>query len=234
MMSSSPNDDQHQQGDESASLSGRTVCLVGPSRIHNEALASVLERETKARCVLEEDINPILTANPSRFKTPPVLVLWDCREKNPKSLLEELRLCAIQNLSGCKVLLLNVRRMWGIEREFVRSGISGFFYRRDPLSMVLNGVRAVLRGELWFPRKTMSSFILEGRERAGAFGKRSAALTRRQVEILALVAVGATNDEIADRLRISAHTVKTHLYQIFRKINVPNRMQAALWAATNL
>jgi DNA-binding NarL/FixJ family response regulator len=233
-MSTSGHDNGHHQRTDGPSLSGQTVCLVGPSRIHNEALASVLERETRAKCVLEEEINPILTANPSRFTTLPVLLLWDCREKNPKSLLDELRLYAVQSLSECKVLLLNVRRIWGIEKDLVRSGVSGFFYRRDPLSMVLNGVRAVLRGELWFPRKAMSSFILEGRERAGAFGRQSVALTARQIEILALVAVGATNDEIGDKLRISAHTVKTHLYHIFKKINAPNRMQAALWAAKNL
>jgi DNA-binding CsgD family transcriptional regulator len=49
-----------------------------------------------------------------------------------------------------------------------------------------------------------------------------------------MIAVGATNDEIADKLFISPHTVKTHLYRIFKKINVPNRVQAALWAAKNL
>ena len=59
-------------------------------------------------------------------------------------------------------------------------------------------------------------------------------LTERQTEILALVAVGASNEEIADRLCISAHTVKSHLYKIFKIINAPNRLQAALWAAKNL
>jgi DNA-binding NarL/FixJ family response regulator len=233
-MCSSRNDSQHQRGDGSPSLSGQTVCIVGPSRIHNEALASVLERETEARCVLEEDINPILTADHPPSTARPVLVLWDCRGKSPTSLLDDLRLCAIHKLSRSKVLLLNVRRIWGIEKELVRSGITGFFYRQDPLSRVLNGVRAVLKGELWFPRRAMGNCILEAMERAGAFGKQSVPLTSRQVEILALVAVGATNDEIGDRLRISAHTVKTHLYHIFKKINVPNRMQAALWAAKNL
>jgi DNA-binding CsgD family transcriptional regulator len=48
------------------------------------------------------------------------------------------------------------------------------------------------------------------------------------------VAIGATNEEIGDKLCISPHTVKTHLYNIFKKINVPNRIQATLWAAKNL
>ena len=54
------------------------------------------------------------------------------------------------------------------------------------------------------------------------------------MEVLALVSSGARNDEIADRLFISPHTVKTHLYKIYKKIGVPNRLQAALWASKNL
>jgi DNA-binding CsgD family transcriptional regulator len=61
-----------------------------------------------------------------------------------------------------------------------------------------------------------------------------AGLTPREVEILAMVAVGAKNEEIAEKLYISPHTVKTHIYNIFKKIDVPNRLQAALWAASNL
>jgi len=49
-----------------------------------------------------------------------------------------------------------------------------------------------------------------------------------------MVAVGAKNEEIADELFISPNTVRTHIYNIFKKINVPNRLQAALWAAKNL
>lgn len=60
------------------------------------------------------------------------------------------------------------------------------------------------------------------------------ALTPRETEILALVAVGDMNEEIADKLCISTQTVKTHLYRTFKKINVSNRLQAAFWATKNL
>ncbi|MFH1156226.1 MAG: LuxR C-terminal-related transcriptional regulator [Pseudomonadota bacterium] len=62
----------------------------------------------------------------------------------------------------------------------------------------------------------------------------AADLTQREKEILDRIAGGASNRQIADTLFISPHTVKTHLHNIFRKINVSGRLQAALWAADNL
>ena len=59
-------------------------------------------------------------------------------------------------------------------------------------------------------------------------------LTQRERQVLVHVAVGATNEEIADKLCISPHTVKTHVYNICKKVGATNRLQAALWAAKNL
>ncbi|MFW6139166.1 MAG: response regulator transcription factor, partial [Spirochaetota bacterium] len=59
-------------------------------------------------------------------------------------------------------------------------------------------------------------------------------LTSREIEILTLIAIGKRNEEIAEKLFISPHTVKTHLYNIFKKINVSDRLQAAFWAAHHL
>ena len=64
--------------------------------------------------------------------------------------------------------------------------------------------------------------------------KKNKLLTPRQLEILALVAIGATDTEIAEKLGISASTVKSHLNRIFKKIDVPNRRQAVFWALSNL
>ena len=81
----------------------------------------------------------------------------------------------------------------------------------------------------------MTKYIQEDSGRARDFSKKDASvLTKREVEILKMVAIGAKNEVIADDLCISPNTVKTHIYNIFKKINVPNRLQAALWVAKNL
>lgn len=54
-------------------------------------------------------------------------------------------------------------------------------------------------------------------------------LTRRQEEILSLLERGATNENIAEALSISAHTVKVHMWRLFKKIGVSNRLSAVYW-----
>jgi len=54
------------------------------------------------------------------------------------------------------------------------------------------------------------------------------------VEVLKVMATGAKNSEIASSLNLSPHTIKTHIYNIFKKINASNRLQAVNWAQENL
>ena len=54
-------------------------------------------------------------------------------------------------------------------------------------------------------------------------------ITRKEVEILAHISQGESNIMIADVMHISKYTVKTHIYNIFKKLNVSNRLQAASW-----
>ena len=80
----------------------------------------------------------------------------------------------------------------------------------------------------------MTKFSLEEKWLHRLFKADSATLTSREIEVLTVLASGVKNDEIASKLHISPHTVKTHLYTIYKKIEVDNRLQAVLWATKNL
>ncbi len=58
-------------------------------------------------------------------------------------------------------------------------------------------------------------------------------LTRRELEVLELVARGATNKEISNEMNISEHTVKSHIIHIFDKLGINDRAQVSVWAAKN-
>ena len=212
---------------------GTVVYIVGPRKLQNEAIASCLERETGDQCFVFGDINHIPADDP-KDSSQRRLVLLDCQGKDKKRLLAELRPYLRQRGFANHVALFNVSRDQGIEQSCVPEGIRGFFYEEDQLEIFLKGVKAVREGDWWLSREIMIKCILEGTEGDVSSRPGSEILTQRQTEILAQVAVGASNDEIAENLNVSPHTVKTHLYNIFKKIKVTNRLQAALWAAKHL
>jgi LuxR family transcriptional regulator of csgAB operon len=80
----------------------------------------------------------------------------------------------------------------------------------------------------------MTRWLLQEARQQGRGKRKASNLTKREAEILAQVAVGDSNQEIADKLNISPHTVRTHIYNIFKKIKVSNRLQATFCAARNL
>ena len=82
----------------------------------------------------------------------------------------------------------------------------------------------------------MTKFLLEPNFSANSPENKYAndLLTSREKEVLILIASGHSSRKISDTLCISSHTVKTHIYNIYNKINVSNRLQATLWAAKYL
>jgi len=214
-------------------LTDRLIYIIGTNKLQNALMASFLERETGAKCVAVENFHEIQVMNNENI-VQPRLVLWDCLEKDLKACLSEIESNVKRILPQDFITLFNVSSCLGIEREAIAMGVRGFFYKQDPPGHFPKGVCAIFNGELWVPREILTESILKVKGRATFLAAYEKGLTHREVEILAMLAGGATNQKIADKLYISPHTVKTHIYNIFKKLDVPNRFQAALWAAKNL
>ena len=102
---------------------------------------------------------------------------------------------------------------------------------------MVKGVSAMLDNELWFSREAMSAFLLGKQNRPAELTvtpEEQTELSLREKEILRMLATGATNKDMADKLYLSLNTIKSHIYNIYKKIDVPNRLQASLWAAKHL
>jgi DNA-binding NarL/FixJ family response regulator len=210
-----------------------TFYIVGKRRLQNELIAACLTKQTGNKCFVLESIEHLSSGNFDQGERSE-LVFWDCHQKDSKKLLAELRSYAKDEKTATRIVFFNVPTYFELNKQFILNGVHAFFYEHDSLDIFLKGVRAVLDGKLWLSREMMTKCIFEKSGKDTSSEDAAGDLTERQIEILAMISVGFTNEEIADRLFISPHTVKTHIYKIFKKINVPNRVQASLWAAKNL
>ena len=129
---------------------------------------------------------------------------------------------------GCEVLVLTSYSDHARIVAALDAGAVGYLLKDADPEEVIGGVRAVSRGESPLnPR--VARQLLTARSEAP-----SVELTRREAEVLGLVRHGLANKQIARRLGISERTVKAHLTNVFQRIGVVDRTQAALWAERNL
>jgi DNA-binding CsgD family transcriptional regulator len=209
--------------------STKKILVVGEKTLQNELIISALQDATGISCSSIRDlgrIKPMLDA----VERTTCLVLYDCLGKQGKACLADLEPYGpVQDLI---LSLFNLGRGEGVEKDAVSCGIKGFFYRDEPFSLLVKGVAALLAGELWISRRLLSEMVTGGTRPSGT--EQLPLLSEREKDVLSFLGKGATNKDIADRLFISPVTVKNHLGNIFRKINVHDKTHAALWAATHL
>ena len=122
------------------------------------------------------------------------------------------------------------------EREAVieafRSGATGIFCRTQPFRILAKCIQCVHAGQVWASSKELH-FLLDALAQPtfANFGSEdNAPLSARETDVVRCVAEGLTNREIADRLKLTEHTVKNYLFRIFDKLGVSSRVEVVLYA----
>jgi LuxR family transcriptional regulator of csgAB operon len=110
----------------------------------------------------------------------------------------------------------------------------GVFFRDDSPDHMIQGINAILTGDRWITKKAIWRVMKSKANGQDHSGKTISPLTKRECEVLLAAAAGLTNKDVAEDLGISISTVRMHLYRSYKKLNVHNRFQATLWAATYL
>jgi DNA-binding NarL/FixJ family response regulator len=110
----------------------------------------------------------------------------------------------------------------------MRAGAAGFLYKDVDPSALAQGVRAVHGGQVLLAPEAAEAMLADGH--AGNDGRPATSLTDREREVLALIAAGCSNREIARTLTVAEKTVKTHVSNVLMKLGVQDRTQAALYA----
>ena len=161
-----------------------------------------------------------------------LIAIYACQVLN-KIEIEEI-VSAMEMLPGVPILTVCMVSDKDRELEAIRSGVRGSIKDESEFRHIPNAIRAVIGGQLWFPRSIIQRMLDHYRLAVKVNGEgREMLLTQRQIEVLGYLAKGLSNREIAEALNISYATVVRHVYNIYRRMGVRNRMEALTFAARN-
>jgi DNA-binding NarL/FixJ family response regulator len=199
------------------------VFVAAENRLLRETLARVLSKGGGIEVIATNSAAPFHT-DALLEACPDILLL------NSRGSLEE-DLSAIQQVRAAaptvRILLIGMAKD---EREFlqcVRAGISGYLLRDASSGEVLQSVQAVYAGEAVCPGALCAVlfryFESDAASLPCASGRRRLGLSRRELQLIPLIAQGLTNKEIANHFSLSEQTVKNHLYRMKHKIGAEDR-----------
>jgi len=207
------------------------VLLIEDNRLLREGIAQMLQEhgdfEVVARCEDGDAVRKLKKQN----STPDVILLDLGLEKaDSLSLMARLR----KELPEAKVIAMDILPEQVDIVEFVKAGGSGFILKSAAVEEYLETITAVAGGEKVLPPMLTTSLFTQIVESALKGGKGisdlSIQLTPREREVVDLISEGLSNKEIASRLHIATHTVKSHIHNILEKLALSTRLQIAAFA----
>ncbi|WP_222106265.1 response regulator transcription factor [Catellatospora sichuanensis] len=166
-------------------------------------------------------------------RTRPDVVLMDIRMPGVDGLEAIRRIAADPDLAAVRILILTTFDQDDYAIAGLTAGASGFMLKTTDPAQLLHGIRVVAGGEELLSPGLTRRLIAYGVQRRGGATRPGSVfdrLTVREREVVALVALGLSNEEICERLFISMPTTKTHISRALSKLDARDRAQLVAWA----
>ncbi|AEB12846.1 response regulator [Marinithermus hydrothermalis] len=203
------------------------ILLADDHALFRQGLRTLLEAEPEFRVIGEAGNGR--EALRTALATRPDVILMDIQmpELDGVQATQEI----LREFPEARVIMLTMYRQDAYVFEAVKAGARGYLLKDAQAEELIDAIRRVHQGEVLLDGELAEQIIQDFRAKREALTTAPAAeLTEREVQILRLLAQGATNQEIADELGLSEKTVRNRLSEIFAKLHLNNRTQAALYA----
>lgn len=202
------------------------IAIVDDHSMIREGLKQLLELDGEIKVIAEAN-NGIECMEMLQKQLPDILLLdINMPQMNGIQVLETIKKEKIK----VKVLILTIHNEVEYLMKAVEIGIDGYVLKDSDISVLKKAIHAINGGESYIEPSLTPYFNKKlGKKKE----TRIDSLSKREIQVLELIAEGSFNKEIAEKLFISEKTVKNHVSSIFKKINVSDRTQAAIYAIKN-
>jgi len=207
------------------------VLVVDDQALLRTAFSSLIDAEDDLEVVGEAADGRQAVQIAARLR--PDVVVMDVRMPVMDGIEATRQITAVQGAGVPRVLILTTFDLDEYVFEALRAGASGFALKSRPLEELLTAIRTVAAGEALLAPSVTRRLIAHFAHRAPPpprAAPRLAELTEREREVLALVARGLSNAELAETLRVSLPTAKTHVSRILTKLGARDRTQLVILA----
>jgi two-component system NarL family response regulator len=208
------------------------VLLIEDNRLLREGITAMLNDQPDIRAVSATGNGDAME---KAKKLKPQVVLLDTGLKSQNS----LRIAELikREYRKAEIVVMDLLPVQSEVVEFVKAGVSGFILKDASIDDFLHTIRSVAEGKKVLPPSLTGSLFSHIVEYAVQSGKadrlmKAVKLTRREHEVVDLVARGMSNKEIARELNIAVHTVKSHVHNTLEKLALHTRLELASFALT--
>ena len=205
-----------------------TVAIIEDNRLVREGMTDMLNELPDVKVVLAATS---LESSMLKEKNPRVVLLdVGLQDRNSLRLAETVK----KEMAEARVIVMDLLPMHEEIAEFVNAGVAGFILKDATFEDSVSTIRSVADGARVLPATMTGTLFSQIARVAVRRGRQSALesvrMTQREREVIALIAVGLSNKEIAHRLGISTDTVKSHVRNVMEKLALHSRLQIAAYA----
>jgi DNA-binding NarL/FixJ family response regulator len=208
------------------------VLLIEDNRLLREGIEAMLNEQQDIKA-LSAAGNADAFEKAKNLKPHVVLLDLGLRSQNSLKVVGQIR----KRFPGTEIVVMDLIPVHSDVVEFVKAGVSGFILKDATLDDFLHTIRSVAKGTKVLPpplTDTLFSHIVEHAVQAGKIGRllESVRMTKREQDVIELIALGHSNKAIANELNIAIHTVKSHVHHILEKLALHTRLELASFAHT--
>jgi DNA-binding NarL/FixJ family response regulator len=197
--------------------------------MNTQLLVEALARDAQFQ-MIGSPSNPAAVLNLAKREKPRVVVMSAKLGEDHAGGFDLLRDLREQSPSPRVVMLLDSSERAAVIEAF-RGGAQGVFCRTEPFRLLAKCIQCVDAGQVWASSSELQ-FLLEALTQPALahLSNGGSLLSAREIDVVRCVAEGLTNREIAQRLKLTEHTIKNYLFRIFDKLGVSSRVEVVLYA----